>query len=271
MPSSTNDAEPVATSADAVRYGAPALDKGLDILEALSQSADGLTLKQLADALGRSVSEIFRMVVALHRRGYIEVDDKDRYALTLKMFCIAHRQPPIKHLVRTALPLLQELAVRARQSCHLAVYEQGRSVVIAQVDSPDRWSFGLKVGASMGLTDTSSGHVLLAYQDEVGRARMLRSHSKVEGELDIDPGHLLSMLAQVREAGCSVMASRQIQGVTTIAMPVHGLLQRVVAAISVPYIARIDAAASASIDQVRAIQTDICTRLSRQLGADEAG
>ncbi|CAM3699145.1 IclR family transcriptional regulator [Castellaniella denitrificans] len=265
----TDPPDDPAPAGETVRYSAPALDKGLDILEVLSRTAEGCTLKELADALNRNVSQIFRMVVALHRRGYIQSDANDRYTLTLKMFCLAHRQPPLKRMIQTALPLLNELAERARQSCHLAVYEQGCSVVIAQVDGPDRWSFGLKTGSFMGLTDTSSGHILLAYQDEAGRARMLRNHSKVEGEIDMDPGHLLSLLADVRRAGCSVMPSKQIQGVTNIAFPVHGLNHKVVAAVNVPYIARIDAAATPSIEEVKRIQADICARLSRRLGADE--
>src|SRR5690606_8268865 len=170
--------------------------------------------KELADALNRNVSQIFRMVVALHRRGYIQSDANDRYTLTLKMFCLAHRQPPLKRMIQTALPLLNELAERARQSCHLAVYEQGCSVVIAQVDGPDRWSFGLKTGSFMGLTDTSSGHILLAHQDEAGRARMLRNHSRDEGEIDMDPGHLPSLLPAARRAGCPVMPSKPNQGHT---------------------------------------------------------
>ena len=256
-----------APTEESVRYSAPALDKGLDILEVLSESTEGCTLKQLADALNRNVNQIFRMVVALHRRGYIQADANDRYTLTLKMFRLAHRQPPLKRMIQTALPLLDELAERAHQSCHLSVYEQGRSVVIAQVDGPDRWSFGLKTGSVMGLTDTSSGHILLAYQDEVGRARMLRNHSKVEGELDLDPGYLLSLLADVRRAGYSRMPSKQIQGVTNIAFPVHGMNGQVVAAVNVPYIARIDAAMTPSMEEVTRIQADICARLSQRLGA----
>jgi len=166
------------------RYNAPALDKGLDILEALSTCSQGYTLGELATAVGRNVNQIFRMVVVLQRRGYIQADANDRYTLTLKVFRLAHQQPPLKRLVQAAMPLLQELAERACQSCHLSVYQQGRVVVVAQVDSPGRWSFGLKLGAVMGLTDTSSGHVLLAWQDEVARARMLGSHIKVEGELE---------------------------------------------------------------------------------------
>ena len=67
------------------RYSAPALDKGLDILEALSASADGYSLNQLSQVLQRNVNEIFRMVVTLERRGYIQADSSDRYTLTLKM------------------------------------------------------------------------------------------------------------------------------------------------------------------------------------------
>lgn len=252
----------------AARYSAPALEKGLDILELLSESIEGYTLQQLSQALGRSVNEIFRMVVTLQRRGYIHADQNDRYALTLKMFALAHRQPPVKSLAAAALPLLQELAQRTRQSAHLAVYQDGRAVVIAQVDSPERWSFGLKVGVLMGMTDTSSGHVLLAYQDEVTRTRMLGSHMKVEGELDIDPGQLFAMLADVREMGYSLMPSIQIQGVTNIAFPVWGLGSRVVAAINIPHIARIDGTPTPDKEQIKVALGDICARLSMRLGHD---
>lgn len=267
-----SQAEVAADESDkATRYSAPALEKGLDILELLSTSIEGYTLQQLSQALGRSVNEIFRMVVTLERRGYIHSDQNDRYALTLKMFALAHRQPAVKSLAAAATPLLQELVERTRQSAHLAVYQDGRAVVIAQVDSPERWSFGLKVGVLMGLTDTSSGHVLLAYQDEVARTRMLGSHIKVEGELEIDPGQLFAMLVDVRTKGYSQMPSIQIQGVTNIAFPVWGVGSRVVAAINIPHIARIDGTATPDKAQIRAALADICSRLSVRLGHDASG
>lgn len=120
-------------------------------------------------------------------------------------------------------PCCRSLAHRARQSCHLAMYQGGRVVVIAQVDSPERWSFGLKIGVMLGLTDTSSGHVLLAFRDEVERARMLAAHIKVDGELTMDPGELFEILRQVREHGHAVMPSRQIRSVTNAAFPILGV------------------------------------------------
>src|ERR671937_231404 len=84
------------------RYAVPALDKGLDVLELLTREAAGLSLNEIARALGRTSSELFRMVVALARRGYIEQRDGDRYILTLKLFELAHRHKPIKSLTAAA-------------------------------------------------------------------------------------------------------------------------------------------------------------------------
>jgi DNA-binding IclR family transcriptional regulator len=251
----------------ALRYAAPALEKGLDILEALADSATGYTLNELAQKVGRKVSEIFRMAVTLQRRGYVQVDENDRYTLTLRMFELAHRQQPLKSLVSAALPLLRELANRARQSCHLTMYQGGRVVVIAQVESPERWSFGLKVGVVMGLTDTSSGHVLLAFRDEIDRARMLRAHSNVEGELDMDPGELFAILQEVRARGYSAMPSQQTRGITNIAFPVMGAADHVIASINVPYIERIDQKSAPDVVQVRGIVGNIAARLSALMGA----
>jgi DNA-binding IclR family transcriptional regulator len=207
------------------------------------------------------------MAVTLQRRGYVQVDENDRYTLTLRMFELAHRQQPLKSLVSAALPLLRELANRARQSCHLTMYQGGRVVVIAQVESPERWSFGLKVGVVMGLTDTSSGHVLLAFRDEIDRARMLRAHIGVEGELDMDPGELFSILQEVRERGYSAMPSKQTRGITNIAFPVMGAADHVIASINVPYIERIDQKAGPDVTQVQEIAGNIAARLSALMGA----
>ncbi len=61
-----------ASAEDAARYSAPALEKGLDILEHLSSTRAALNLGELADALGRTRSEIFRMVAVLEARGYLD-------------------------------------------------------------------------------------------------------------------------------------------------------------------------------------------------------
>jgi DNA-binding IclR family transcriptional regulator len=251
---------------DAPRYTAPALEKGLDILDVLVDTADGYTLNELSLKLGRTVSEIFRMVVTLQRRGYVQGDHNDRYTLTLKLFEMAHRQQPIRSLTAVALPLLRDLANITRQSCHLSIYHSGRVAVIAQIDSPERWSFGLKVGAVMGLTDTSSGHVLLAFHDAAERARMLASHSRVEGANDFDAEQLSRLLDEVRAAGHEIVPSRQMRGVTNIAFPVIGSTGDAIAAVNVPYLERIDMKVNPEFDEVCRLVADMAARLSALMG-----
>ena len=53
------------------RYRAPALDKGLDILELLAGIDGGLTQAEIAKRLGRSPNEFYRMLDRLVRRGYV--------------------------------------------------------------------------------------------------------------------------------------------------------------------------------------------------------
>jgi hypothetical protein len=45
---------------NATRYSAPALEKGLDIIELLVGHPEGLSLAELAKELGRTTAEIFR-------------------------------------------------------------------------------------------------------------------------------------------------------------------------------------------------------------------
>ena len=68
------------------RYRAPALDKGLDMLELLAGVDGGLTQAEIAKQLGRSHNELYRMLDTLVRRGYVARIDGDRFALTLKLF-----------------------------------------------------------------------------------------------------------------------------------------------------------------------------------------
>jgi DNA-binding IclR family transcriptional regulator len=70
-------------------YSAPALEKGLDIIELLSKSSLGFSQAEIAKELKRSVNEIYRMLNILVTRNYIELDlDSDRYKLTFKLITI---------------------------------------------------------------------------------------------------------------------------------------------------------------------------------------
>jgi DNA-binding IclR family transcriptional regulator len=232
------------------RYRAPALDKGLDILELLAEQRAGLTRAEITKALGRNASEIYRMLERLVARQYVMRSEAgDRYALSLKLFALAHRHPPMERLIGQALPLMQRFANDAEQSCHLTVYDRGNLLVIAQVDGPGTWGIAVRLGSRVGLVDTSSGRTLLAWQTPEQRAHMLAEHTKVKGEVAVDHAALESACEQVRKAGCSRKDSQQIFGVTDVTFPVLGPSGHAIAALTCPFLRRIDEYVAPTLDE----------------------
>src|SRR3984885_5962367 len=154
-------------------YATPALDKGLDIIELLAHQSGGLTKSQLARELSRTVSEIFRMLLCLERRGYIAQVEEERYSLTLKMFKLVQEHPPTERLIVDALPVMHRLAHDTLQSCHLGVLEGGRVVILAQVNAPTDLGFFVKLGSTVDLMEAGSGYAILAHQAVAQRERTL--------------------------------------------------------------------------------------------------
>src|SRR6202021_1644752 len=142
-------------------YSAPALEKGLDVIELLAHKPTGLTKSQIARELNRTVSEIFRMLLCLERRGYIAQVEEERYSLTLKMFKLVQEHPPTERLIVDALPVMHRLAHDTLQSCHLGVLEGGRVVILAQVNAPADLGFFVKLGSTVDLMEAGSGYAIL--------------------------------------------------------------------------------------------------------------
>jgi DNA-binding IclR family transcriptional regulator len=153
------------------KYTAPALEKGLDILELLAARGVPLTMSQMATELDRSVGELFRMIEALIRRGYIApAESAEGLELTNKLFALGLARAPAKSLLEQALPEMRRLARTIGQSCHLAVASDEQMVVIARVEAPGNEGYSVRVGNRRPLVASTSGLVLYAFQPPGVRA-----------------------------------------------------------------------------------------------------
>ena len=245
------------------RYRAPALDKGLDILELLSEQPQGLTRAEIVRAMGRSPSEIYRMLERLVAREYVtRSNEGDRYALSLKLFVLGSRHPPTARLVTRALPLMDGFCKASEQSCHMSVYDRGNLTVVAQLNSPNNWSLSLRLGARVSLVDSASGRVMLAFQSGPRRAEMLEAHEATEGEVPLGRAELDAVLAGVRSAGGWQGKSRQTEGIVDISLPVMGPGDDAVAVLTCPYVRRIDRHVGPDLDTTREMLRMAATALS---------
>lgn len=216
-----------------VLYRAPALEKGLDILELLSRQEEPLTLNGLSERLGRSKSEIFRMVQVLETRGYLtRSQTKEGYALTNKMFMLGLARPAMRTLIEIALPEMRKLTEASGQSCHLVAVRDAEIVILARMESPNPMGLAVRVGHRLPLAETVSGKVLFAHQPPEAQAAWratLALGPKAEREF-------LAAAARIREQGYESSESPYIGGVTDLSAPVIGPDGVALAALTMPFI-----------------------------------
>lgn len=206
---------------EATKYNAPALDKGLDILEHLSEVGVPLSQAEIAQGINRTPSEIYRMLVCLEERGYVlRGSTAGKYRLSLKMYSLSHRHTPFDELKRVAHYPMQELSETTRQSCHLSILDSDRLLVIAQTRSPSAVSLSIEEGTHFPLSMTTSGRVLLSRYEEIDRAAILARDEFYVQWNDKEQERFLTSVKEIEQKGFRVAKSKLTSGITDIAVPI---------------------------------------------------
>ena len=194
-------------------YSVPALDKALDILEHLSEQAVPLTQAQLARALHRNPSELFRMLTCLEERGYLRrVAGTAAYALTLKLFELSRTHSPHEKLLQLAVPKMRELSDAVRESCHLTVLYRDQVLVLAQEESPKPFRLSVEVGSLHPVSRTTSGRLFLARMDPAERDELLSRDPESTRQTPRERQALFARLETIRARGYERSESERFEG-----------------------------------------------------------
>lgn len=246
-------------------YSAPALEKGLDILELLAGEADGLNTTQISERLGKPLGQLFRMLVVLQQRGYVaHIPGSERYGLTLKVFNLAHQLPAIMRLTSIATPIMKSLSRDTYQSCHLVIQYSGRGHVVVQQDAPSARVLSVRLGAEAPLMDTCSGHVLLAFSSPEDRAAMIDEIPK--GHRRPSKAALKKIVDRISADGYESIASAQIQGVQDVGFPVIDHSGNVAAVLVTPFVAYLDGSNPMTFEDARSATGAAASAMSEALG-----
>lgn len=223
-------------SKSGLRYSAPALEKGLDILEFLSEKPRSYSLAQLAEEMGRTKGEIFRMLAVLEARGYVErAPDTDEFQVTDRLLRIGLRRPKYRALTEMARSVMERFAAETRYPCHLAIASDEQIVVVSRAESPDLVGVTVRVGYRQPLLETGSGRCILAYMDDVQRDHVLSILKRQAGGMDL--ARLDAERDHIRKKGFILEESRIMEGVWDISCPILSTgNEEIVAAITTPYV-----------------------------------
>ena len=214
------------------RYRAPALEKGLDVIELLAAEKSPLNLSAISQRLGRSSGELFRMLQVLEFKGFITTaENGSGYVLTNKLFALAMAQAPVRSLVETALPVMRKLVQDIGQSCHIAVASEDQIVVITRIERPGDLGFSVRIGYRREIASATSGLVLFAYQNEDVR-RIWLKRCRLKGEA---ADSFVERANTVRSRGHHEAASHFVRGIVDLSAPImRG--DTAVAALTIPFV-----------------------------------
>jgi len=228
---------PDSDNGDKASYAAPALEKGLDILELLAEVGEPLSTRTIAERLQRSKSEIFRMVFVLQQRGYLVREaGTDRLALSRRLFDLGIRSPSGRQLTSVVLPLMERFSEESGQAAHLVVLSRAQTVVLATTSGHLDATVTVRPGYGRPALEANSGRLILAFQPEARRRSLMRDDPAEQARLDRT--EIKEALALIVTQGHQIAPSRDILAVTDIACPVIGPGGQAQAAILVPCLQR---------------------------------
>ncbi len=143
------------------------LDRGLRVLELLADVPAGLTVTELAAALGVARPIVYRLLTTLEAHALVRRHDDGRIALGFAVLGLARRVQPL--LREAALPVLRRLAEDVGATAHLTVVDSGEALAVAVVEpSWTDYHVAYRVGSRHPLDRGAAGRAIVAARAAAG-------------------------------------------------------------------------------------------------------
>jgi DNA-binding IclR family transcriptional regulator len=210
------------------------VDRVLTVLGAFTPDRSALSLSDLSRRSRLPLSTTHRIVGELARRGALERQEDGRYRVGLWLWEVASLSPRGMGLRENAMPFLEDLYEATHENVQLAVLDAPDVVYLERISGRGAVNVVSRVGGRLAAHATGVGLVLLAHAPAEVQESVLSGPLKNYTPKTISSSQeLRRVLADVRRDGF-VISDRQVELVSlSVAAPVYGLGDRVVAAISI--------------------------------------
>jgi len=187
----------------------PAVDRALDILEAISEGTSGLTNARLARQLDIPKSSASSILRVLQARGYLcRFPENGRYKLGFKVLTLGRKLLETSVIRDLALPFMEELVDRIDLTCHLAVLGHREAVHFEKIVARRYFKQDKTraIGERVPLHASSVGKALLAWQNSPAPGAYLPDDElrKSSPRTITDRASLLAKLEEVRRQGYAI-------------------------------------------------------------------
>jgi DNA-binding IclR family transcriptional regulator len=208
--------------------------KILAILSAFTPELRELSLNQLAQRSGLSLSTTYRLASALVDGGALEPGTHGGYRVGLRLWEVGSLAVRGLTLRDVAIPFMQDLYEVTHENVHLAVLSGLEALYVEKITGSRSISVKAKEAQRLPLHATGVGKVLLAHAEEKIFDEIV-AHGLVRHtpHTITNPRQLSRALATVRRQGFAVGNEEMQLGRVSVAAPIRGPADDVVAALSI--------------------------------------
>lgn len=203
-------------------YSAPSVQKAFKILQAISETSNGLGISDLSKKLKIGKSTVHGITMALEEMGVLVRDPfYKRYTLgygLLELCRTAYGKIELKEKARKPMEKLME---KVGETVFLGVLNGDHVTILDMVESRNEMKITSPPGTRLPLLAGATGRVLLS-QTEKGKAEeMIKKKGLVRYTLKtvVDPKQFLKEVEKVKKQGYAVDDEEYIPGVRAIAAP----------------------------------------------------
>lgn len=219
---------------------APALDRGLAVLELLDTAPQGLNLTEISTAIGSPKNSTSRLVQTLVARDYLVREDATmRFQLTGKLLRLGQPRVGDVSLVGCSLDAMRALRDAVGETVQIGIPSGDEGVIIEQIESNRAVRIGVELGLRFSLHNNAPGKVLLAFRHPKERERT-RNRIKLTRYTDrtiTNKDSLRKECELVVKQGYATDWGEADEGIHCVAAPIRDRLNALVATIWVSGIA----------------------------------
>lgn len=223
------------------------LERGIAVIQVFSREQPALTLSEVARLTNITRATARRILLTLEKLGHVHSDGR-LFSLTPRVLSLGWAYLASLDLPELALPLMEDLVERTKESCSMATLDLPDIVYVARVPTRRIMTVTLGVGARLPAHATSMGRVLLASLPEEDLDRFLEEtplHAYTDKTIT-DANELRATVIETRTQGWALVDQELELGLRSVAAPVTKAPSGTVAAVNVSA-----AAQRVSIDEFR--------------------
>ncbi len=209
------------------------LERGLEVIRALSLPGPGRTLADVARDTGLTRASARRFLLTLEELGYVRSDDR-RFALTPRVLELGYAFLSSLTLPQIAQPHLRELVERVHESSSVSVLDGSDVAYVAREPTQRIMTVAISVGTRFPAHATSMGRVLLAGLSEAELDAFLSAAElkAFTSATVTDKERLRQLIERVRLQGWALVDQELEDGLRSVAVPIHNSAGAVIAAMN---------------------------------------